>query len=535
MLQRISKASRDLWLPALVGVAGALIALGVWGLMVSERRERLLDASADIAAETRQAIELGLAQQLEVLSDLSNMWAEFGLRDPAAWEAEVGNRVDGIAGLASVAWVDLDEPLNRITAGEAEPHEDGLDVDEARLHADSPHMVGPERRPDGGLGYRIFLPVRTPEDHAGVLVARFAIDPLLEALLRARARGYALSVYWGEEEIYRRGTPSSDRWQDWWHGEEEVFHPFGTRWRMVQRPTPELATARLTALPHYLLGAGLLLAGVLALAVHQLRVISRQSHFLVANNLLLERRGHELEDQVADRTRELEEAVAELEAFNYSVSHDLRTPLGAILNFAAILDEDYRERPLDGEGRDLLARIGRSGQRAVSLLDGLLQLSRAGRAALDIERIDMTALARDSFAQIRAAEPDAEVEFQVDALPEAFGDRALLGDVFNILFGNALKYSRGAEKRRITVSAAERDGETLYSVIDNGQGFDMRYADKLFRVFERLHASEDIEGTGVGLAMVARIVKRHGGRVEAEGRPGEGARFSFALPDRGAR
>ncbi|NNL67729.1 MAG: GHKL domain-containing protein, partial [Myxococcales bacterium] len=394
-------------------------------------------------------------------------------------------------------------------------------------------VTGPEPRPTDGLGYRILLPVRTPEDHAGVLVARFAFEPLLESLLQARASGHALSIVWNDQEIFRRGTPSTDRWQDWWRVEEEIALPFGGRWRMEQRPTPELAAARLSALPHYLLGAGLLLAGVLALAVHQLRVISRQSRFLSASNLLLERRGLELEDQVAGRTEELSQAVAELEAFNYSVSHDLRTPLGAILNFTAILAEDYRDRPLDAEGRALLARINRSGQRAVNLLEGLLQLSRAGRAALERERIDMAALARESFAQVRAAEPDADVEFQVDPLPEADGDRALLGDVFVNLFSNALKYSRGVEKRRIHVTARREDGEILYEVTDNGQGFDMRYVDKLFGVFERLHGSDEIEGTGVGLAMVARIVKRHGGRVAAEGEPGVGARFSFALPDRG--
>jgi len=144
----------------------------------------------------------------------------------------------------------------------------------------------------------------------------------------------------------------------------------------------------------------------------------------------------------------------------------------------------------------------------------------------------MTALARETFAQARAAEDDGEVEIVIAPLPDATGDRTLLGDVFANLFSNALKYSRGQEKRRITVAGRVEDGECVYQVTDNGAGFDMRFADKLFGLFERLHRGDEIEGTGVGLAMVGRIVKRHGGRVGAEGEPGRGARFWFALPIR---
>jgi len=273
---------------------------------------------------------------------------------------------------------------------------------------------------------------------------------------------------------------------------------------------------------------------VLAVLTHQLRVIVRQSRFLEANNRSLESRGAELASKVAERTEELEEAVVELEAFNYSVSHDLRSPLGAILNFSFILEEDYRERPLDAEGLEILGRIRRSASRATALLEDLLRLSRAGRAALTVQPVDMTVLARETFAQVRAAEDDHAIELHVDPLPPAEGDRALLGDVFANLFGNACKYSRGCEKRRIEVSGRVENGENVYEVADNGQGFDMRFADKLFGLFERLHGNDEIEGTGVGLAMVSRIVKRHGGRVWAFGQPGKGARFSFSLPQREA-
>jgi signal transduction histidine kinase len=365
-----------------------------------------------------------------------------------------------------------------------------------------------------------------------MLVARCEIRPVLAEALRARARGYALSVFWDGTEIFGRGTPSADPWQRWWRIESTVALPLGGSWKVVHRPTPELAAARLTPIPHYLLAAGILLSIALAVAAHQLRVIVRQSRFLGASNRALEERGEELETKVAERTHELEDAISELEAFNYSVSHDLRSPLGAIMNFATILEEDYRERPLDADGVEILARIRRSALRATALLEDLLQLSQAGRAALTLERVDMTSLARDTFAQVRAAEDDADIDFVVHPLPDAVGDRTLLGNVFANLFSNALKYSRACDRRRIAVSGRNDGSECIYEVADNGQGFDMRFVEKLFGLFERLHSAEDVEGTGLGLALVARIVKRHGGRVWAEGKPGEGARFGFALPDR---
>jgi signal transduction histidine kinase len=522
---------RDLWLPVLVGVAGLLIALTVWGLLVANRRAEILAGARDMASESRAAVESGLQEQIETLRGLQSLWRTFGLRPLDEWKANVGQRVDRLPGVNSVAWVDLDEPRARIAVGRGQSAaESELDDREARLHPDAPHLAGPERDASGAIQYRILLPVRTPEDHAGVLVARVSAAPFLENVLRARARGYALSVFWGEQEIFSRGTPVSDPRHAWWRVEESVGLPLGAQWRVVHRPTPEFATMRLTPVLHYLLAVGVLLSVVLALVVYQLRLIVRQSRFLAASNYALEQRGAELETRVTERTAALEEAVAELEAFNYSVSHDLRSPLAAILNFTAILEEDYPDRPLDAEGIKMLSRIRRSATRATALLEDLLQLSRAGRAAMTFEPVDMTTLARETFAQVRAAEGDEDVEFVVDELPEAIGDRILLGDVFANLFSNAVKYSRGCEKRRITVTGRSGDGEQIYEVADNGHGFDMRFKDKLFALFERLHADDDIEGTGVGLAMVSRIVKRHGGRVWAEGRPGEGARFCFALP-----
>lgn len=533
MIWSSAKSVRNLWFPGLVALVGVLVSLVAWGLLIADRRAQVLASTRETAAETREAIEVALGQQVDTLRGLRELWGTFGLGSAAEWTANVDERVDRVAGLVSVAWVDLDEPRNRTSMGkknaEREPQ---LDAEAARLHREHPHVEGPELDASGGVQYRVFLPVHTPDESAGVLVAHFHVEPLLDAVLRARAHGYAVAVFWKDQEVYSRGAPSVDPWQRWWRIEETVALPLGIQWRVVHRPTLELAAARLTPLPHYLLIAGVLLSVVLAILAHQLRIIARQARFLEASNRALEQRGVELESRVEERTEALREAISELEAFNYSVSHDLRSPLGAILNFTAILEEDYREEPLDAEGLAILARIRRSASRATELLEGLLQLSSAGRVALTLEPVNMSALAHETFAQVRAAEDDPDVEFVVRPLPEIVGDRALLGNVFANLLSNALKYSRSQEKRRITVSGQSDGTECIYEVADNGQGFDMRFADKMFGVFERLHKDDEVEGAGVGLALVARIVTRHGGRVWVEGSPGEGARFSFSLPIR---
>jgi signal transduction histidine kinase/CHASE3 domain sensor protein len=236
-----------------------------------------------------------------------------------------------------------------------------------------------------------------------------------------------------------------------------------------------------------------------------------------------------LNEELTAQTEDLELTNHELESFSYSVSHDLRAPLRHIAGYARILQEDAAER-LDDDGRRQLDIIAGSARRMGALIDDLLALSRLGRRPVQLQAVDMGALVRDALRDV----PAAVGKLEVGALPDAQGDPALLKQVWINLLSNAAKYSapRGAEAR-ITV-AGERAGDHLrYSVRDNGVGFDMRYRDKLFGVFQRLHAQDEFEGTGVGLAIVHRIVMRHGGRLDAEGEPGRGAVFSFDLPIQG--
>jgi light-regulated signal transduction histidine kinase (bacteriophytochrome) len=235
------------------------------------------------------------------------------------------------------------------------------------------------------------------------------------------------------------------------------------------------------------------------------------------------------ERRVEQRTADLTEANKELEAFSYSISHDLRAPLRAIDGFSRILAEDHVER-LDGEGLRVLNVVRSEAQRMARLLDELLAFSRLGRQPLRLAPIDMTALARSAFAEATAALRGRRVEFDLAPLPPANGDATLLRQVLVNLFSNAVKFSGRRQRPRIEVRGHHGDGENLYSIRDNGVGFDMRHANRLFGVFQRLHGDE-FQGTGVGLAIMQRIIHRHGGRVGVEAKLDEGATFSFTLPD----
>ncbi len=236
-----------------------------------------------------------------------------------------------------------------------------------------------------------------------------------------------------------------------------------------------------------------------------------------------------LEQRVKDRTAELEFANQELEAFTYSASHDLKAPLRAIQGFSRILLKECASG-LDEEGRRLLDVIVSNTQVMTRLIDDLLALSRLGRQQIIKAQINLAVMIRPVFEQLQAQEPDRDLRLAVSDLPPAWGEPSLLNQVLMNLLGNAMKYTRPRKTAVIEVDGHTQGRETIYSIKDNGIGFDERYAHKMFGVFQRLHSGPEYEGTGVGLAIVQRIIHRHGGRVWAQGKVGEGATFYFALP-----
>ena len=239
----------------------------------------------------------------------------------------------------------------------------------------------------------------------------------------------------------------------------------------------------------------------------------------------------ELEQRVAKRTAELAAANKELESFSYSVSHDLRAPVRAIAGFSRLLAEQHGEQ-LDAEAQRKLGIVRSEAARMAALIDDLLAFSRLGRQTLQMKSVDMEELVRMNIETLNAGHAGAPPAVRIGSLPLAHGDRSLLAQVWANLLANAYKFSAKKDTPAVEIDAYDKDGTNVYFVRDNGVGFDPRFQSKLFGVFQRLHDPAEFPGTGVGLALVERIVARHGGEVWAEGQPGAGATFYFSLPQR---
>ena len=259
--------------------------------------------------------------------------------------------------------------------------------------------------------------------------------------------------------------------------------------------------------------------------------LEKRSHELMDNKKALLNLVEDLNlksDELLNNAQKLELANKELEAFSYSVSHDLRSPLRAISGFVRILLEDY-EKVLDDEGKRICNIIHSNATKMGQLIDDLLSFSRLIRSELHHSRIDMQSLVESSIQELGTNYDPHVTNISIQNLPPAFGDTTMIRQVWINLISNALKYSSKNVQPRIIIGSYPEDDETIYFIKDNGVGFSMEYAHKLFGVFQRLHSVNEFEGTGVGLAIVQRIIHRHGGRVWAESELGQGATFYFSL------
>ncbi|MFH1998446.1 MAG: response regulator [Planctomycetota bacterium] len=264
--------------------------------------------------------------------------------------------------------------------------------------------------------------------------------------------------------------------------------------------------------------------------VRQNRIYQERLESLVKEKTAeLHRLNEELEQRVRTRTAELEVAKLELESFNYSVSHDLRAPLRRINGFSEILLRDHKDR-LDVEGKDCLNRVMQNILKMNDLIDDLLRLSQVTQQEMEIRKIDLSGLVRQTAGELVAAEGDRKIECIVAENLRASGDEQLLKIVMQNLLGNALKYSSKKISTRIEFGATEARGGRAFFVRDNGAGFDMEHKEKLFAVFQRLHSESEFAGHGVGLSIVQRIISKHNGSIWAESEEGKGATFFFTLP-----
>ncbi|MGH7291894.1 MAG: sensor histidine kinase, partial [Myxococcota bacterium] len=317
----------------------------------------------------------------------------------------------------------------------------------------------------------------------------------------------------------------------------------GDPWTLTVWPLPAAVPESYRQGPIVALASGLLASALIAVALHLGALAWRRSRILSEANATLERqiddtrRGQDelqelstaLEARVASRTAELNETIADLETFNYSVSHDLRSPLAAIINFSAIFSEDYAGR-LDDTQKEYLQRIVTSASSAVSMMDALLSYSSSGRTELRRTQLNVERIVREVVDEAVVAWPMRLCDVKIGGLPSAFADETMMRFIFANLIANACKFAKTADSAKVEIGGQVEATEIVYFVRDEGIGFDPRFASKLFKAFERLHRANEYAGQGVGLAIVARMVARHGGRVWAQGAVDKGATFYFTIP-----
>jgi signal transduction histidine kinase len=351
---------------------------------------------------------------------------------------------------------------------------------------------------------------------SGLVATANRLQDIGDAVLAELPAGTKIEVREGDQVILAaRGSLEG--------ASEERIDVAGRTWTVRVAGAPGASIV----LPAVLLGAGLLLSVLVWLL---LRISARRQAEAEEAAADLSAAANELERRVMERTAELAVANQELEAFSYSVSHDLRAPLRSVGGMSAMLVEDHGDE-LGPEARRLLGRIRAGAERMGELIDDLLGLARVSRAEMRREDVDLGAIGAKVAAGLREGEPDREVELRIAPGLRANGDPRLLRVVLDNLLGNAWKFTRD-EPRPVVELGASGTGETRrFFVKDNGAGFDMAYVDKLFGAFQRLHHNDEFEGTGIGLATVQRIIRRHDGEVRAEGEVGKGAMISFTLPN----
>ena len=410
-----------------------------------------------------------------------------------------------------------------------------------------PRASGKIDLPGGGSGFVVYTPVydndASQEDSTarrrslqGYIVGVFRAEELIAGVFGDKVSpGVDLEVFDGAEltssgllydddgTLHATDNAYSPRFED-----TATMEVAGRIWTMSFSSLPNFESGWRTNLPLFVLLSGaaisLMLFGVIWILANSRAAAEQAGHDLESANRELAEANREL----ASTNRELAGTNAELQSFSYSVSHDLRTPLRSIEGFSQIVLEDYADR-LDEEGRGHLERVRAASRHMSNLIDDLLDLSRVTRKPLHRQSVDLSALAHEIADELREADPTRQVALDVEEDLRAEGDARLLRVALENLLGNAWKFTAGEEEARVEFGA-ERGEELTYYVRDNGAGFDMNYAGKLFGAFQRLHPAEEFEGNGIGLATVQRVIRRHGGRVWAEGTPNHGATFYFTLP-----
>jgi signal transduction histidine kinase len=513
-----------------------------WTRSLEERRFGLTNVLGSLADEATSALEIQLEREVGALQDLAGSWQLHGTLDEGAFQLLARSTMKSNPGIRWIEWAQPSPGRTRFVARDPATRIDPRVQRWIRGNLEAPAAEFRERWSDV-YEVEILLPLRSAAGRAGVLASCIRVDSLW--LRGVAPSSQSLAIHLTSEDgrrlVLRR--PTIGQAPPALTLRRAFTSPAGRRVQVDLVQRREFARQIENPWPHYFLVAGLFFsisAGVLVFQYRRSRdysaLLARANRDLDAQLVELSRRDRELrelnealEQRVQERTAELSDALNEMETFSHSVAHDLRSPLGAILNYAVVLAEDRRSSLRD-EDRRVILRMRDAAQRACDLLSELLEFGSSGAGPLRPQTVDMRAVAEGARAEVVAGEPEREgVSIEIDPLPCAYADPLQVHRVFVNLLGNALKYSRGRTQRKISVGGAASATHSTFWVKDNGPGIEPSVVPEIFKPLRR-GGSPNGDGAGLGLAIVASIVRRQGGRVWAESDGRSGAAFYFTLP-----
>jgi len=530
----------------LVTAIGIGLSILSWTRALEERQLGVANVLGSLADETTNTIEAQLDREVDALRDLATFWQLHGVTPERPWSFHTRVTMEQFPGIQWIAWLPPDSARTRVLARDGAARlEPGILGAARRLRAQpSAHI---QELWGDALDLQVFLPVGSPHESVAVLAAAIRVDSLWlrEHTPPTGNLSVKLTSDKGRELVLRAAPVGAP---DWTHLRRVFNSPSGSRVQVELVPRREFLRHIDPPWAYLFLVTGIFLSIAIGVVLVQIQKSRDHSSVLAGINRNLDLRiaelsrrdlelnalNNELDDRVRLRTEELTNALREVETFSHSVSHDLRSPIGAILNYTAVIEQEYGPK-LDDEGRRVLERIRGAGLRANQLLGALMEYATSGVSLHKPTVLDMRAIAEGGYAEAVARENDArDVEFAVDDLPPAFADAVQVHRIFSNLIGNAVKYSRGRSPRGVDVHGRANGVECTYWVHDNGPGFDPARAPEIFEPSRSL-LGDPAGGTRLGLATVAKIVHRQGGRVWAESDGKTGATFYFTLPTAGRR
>ena len=524
-----------IFLSLLVALVVGLGTVRLWQILTKDDIDQIARIAESESYAARSLLSKNLEDMLSSLELVRTHWSAVGQLPPEEWPTEAGIDGEQFVGVNLLLWEDPEGGSRYVRSQSSPGFRHVSDVNEPETYrgllgrskkAGRNTMAGPFRDSEDHPYFEVYLSGRNSQAF-GVLGASIDAQALLANLMSDDSPGYAVKVFWGDELLYQRGEPGKNLPPSWTR-EGIVETSTGAVWRVVHTPTKELAESMASPSIDLFLVLGLVISVLMAtLTFENWRSYSRAHAAEVAEKRLADLNRH-LEQEVASRTRQLANRTTDLQTITDSVAHDLRNPLNAIAVNVQLFESKFRDR-LTPDSTVLLQRITPAVRQMAEILDRMLGLSRVAHATFQPETLNMADLVSKVFSDLAAAEPPPDVQLEVADLPPARADRKLVKMLLMNVIGNALKYTRQKNPRCIRVGFEQTQYGGTYRIEDNGIGFDSNSTDRLFVAFQRMAELKITEGIGLGLAIAARVVGRHGGRIWAKGIPGEGATFYFTL------